>query len=460
MSGQKLSRRDFLKLAGASAAATAVGPALVPRAMALPARQEPVEITFMGWGGVAEDEGVRAAIEVFESEQSEVKVKWLHTPDNYNEKLLSNVAAGTPPDTAFISQSQFRTLLHDGLTLDITDYVMSDPLLSQPDYFIQPQETERSTDDNGRWHGIGSTWTALHTYYSVALFERAGIEPPEFSADKLWDWETFVEAARQLTLDQNGRHPGDEGFDVENVAQWGVFMDTSWWMMYEAPAKFNGGKLSDQGLLTLDEPKALEGIQAWADLIHVHHVMPEAVYLEGLGMSATQMIETERLAMVIDGSWTLADVTGMFGLFGVCPVPLMSEDGLDPGQGHLHSILRDSDKPEAAWKWLHFLATPFYQEHFCKMGLWIPNQNALLTEEAMDRWLTEGVHPANYRQFVSEYVPQFMSPTIVPAGFPRAEAIFKPAFERVMTGEARAEDVLPTAIAEANAILQAEYIDA
>ena len=460
MSQQKLSRRDFLKLAGATAATAAVGAMGVPSVLAAPPRQEPVEITFMGWGGVAEDEGVRAAIAVFESEQSAVKVKWLHTPDSYNEKLLSNVAAGTPPDTAFISQSQFRTLVHDGLTLDITEYVENDPLLSQEDYFIQPQETERSTDEEGRWHGIGSTWTALHVYYSVPLFEEAGIEPPDFSPEQIWDWETFVEAARQLTIDENGRHPGDDGFDVDNVAQWGAYMDTSWWMMYDALAKFNGGEMSRGGLLTLAEPEALEGIQAWADLIHVHRAMPESVFFQALGMSATQMIETGRLAMVIDGSWTLADITGMAGIFGVFPVPLMSETGKAPGQGHLHSILKDSTKPDASWEWLHFLATPFYQEHFCKMGLWIPNQNGLLTEEAMARWITDGIHPPNYAQFVSEYVPQYMSPTIVPAGFPRAQAIFLPALERVLIGQARAEDVIPPAIEEANAILLAEYVNA
>lgn len=452
----KLSRREFLKLAGASAAAGIVGG--LPVASASPARQDTIEITFMGWGGVAEDEGVRAAIDVFQSEQSEVTVKWLHTPDNYNEKLLSNVAAGTPPDTAFISQSQFRTLVHDGLTLDVTDFVENDPLLSQADYFIQPQETERSTDENGRWHGIGSTWTALHTYYNLALFEEAGVEAPSFSGP-LWDWDAFLDAARKLTVDANGKRPGDDGFDVENVTQWGVFMDSSWWMSYDALAKVNGGRLSKGGLITLAEPEAIEGIQAWADLIHVHQVMPEAVFFEALGMSATQMIETRRLAMVIDGSWTLADITGMAGVFGVCPIPQMSEAGQAAGQGHLHSILRDSDQPEASWKWLHFLATPFYQEHFCRMGLWIPNQTALLTEEAMAGWLTEGIHPDNYDEFVSVYVPKYMSPTIVPAGFPRAEAIFKPALERVMIGDALAADVMPAAVEEANAILQADYVD-
>lgn len=464
MSKRTLSRRDFLKMAGSSAALAAAGPNLNEISKALwlksPPAQDTVEITFMGWGGVEEDEGVRAAIDVFHSEQSRVRVTWLHTPDDYNTKLLTNVAAGTPPDTAFISQSQFRTLVHDGLTLDVTDYVTNDPLLSQPDYFIQPQETERSADDNGRWHGIGSTWTALHFYYSVDAFEEAGIEPPGFDVDNVWNWDTFVDVARQLTIDGNGRHPGDDGFDVEDVQQWGFFMATNWWMMYDFMARVNAGQLSENGLLTLDTPEALAGIQAFADLIYVHQVMPEAVFFNELGMSATQMLETRRLAMVIDGSWFLAELHNSTARFGTGAVPRLSETGRVSGQGHLHSILKDSKQPDAAWEWLHFLATPFYQTHFCKLGLWIPNQTAMLTEEGLDGWITEGVHPENYRQFVSDYVPQLMSPTIVPAGYPRAEAIFVPAIEKVMNNEARAEEVVPDAVAEANQILTDEYINA
>ena len=75
----------------------------------------------MGWGGVGEDEGVRAAIEVFEEENPGITVNWLHTPENYTEKFLANVAAGTPPDTGFIYSTDYRTFIRDGLLLDITD---------------------------------------------------------------------------------------------------------------------------------------------------------------------------------------------------------------------------------------------------------------------------------------------------------------------------------------------------
>jgi hypothetical protein len=137
MNEKKVSRRDFLRLgtlAAASGALAACAPStpevireqvevtrivekegetvvetVIEEVMvtAVPAPEEMVEITFMGWGGTEEDEGVRAAIRVFEGAEPNIKVTWLHTPDAYSEKMLAMVAAGTPPDTAFIRNQDY-----------------------------------------------------------------------------------------------------------------------------------------------------------------------------------------------------------------------------------------------------------------------------------------------------------------------------------------------------------------
>ena len=60
--------------------------------------------------------------------------------------------------------------------MDITDLVKNDPLLGQPGYFLEPQESDRC-EVNGRWFGIGSTWVAPHIYYNAEMFEAEGITP-------------------------------------------------------------------------------------------------------------------------------------------------------------------------------------------------------------------------------------------------------------------------------------------
>ncbi len=455
----KLSRREFLKLAGSSATALAVASRWGPMVAANPPAQEPVTITFMGWGGVEEDEGVRAAIEVFEQEQSRVKVTWMHTPDNYLETLLANVAAGTPPDSAFVSSEGFRTFVHDGLLLDITDYIEADPLLGQEDYFIQPQERQRCTDAEGRWFGIGSCWVAHHIYYNADIFEAEGITPPSFTEDGIWEWDKFVEVARQLTLDANGRHPGEEGFDVENVERWGVYWPM-WWLAFHAAIASNGGAWSDEKgqLLTCDTPEALEAIQRIADLIYVHQVMPQSTVLDTLGMSNTQMLDTGRLAMAVDGSWALAWMYKITATLGVGALPKIKEPATDM-QAHLHSAVAGTQHPQEAWEWVRFLATPFYQTQFCRMGLWLPSQTNLLTEEGLATWMNDEVHPPGFREFVTTYLPKYGHAIILPAGWQKATSFIQPAIDAVANGSMTAEEAFPEAVAQANEMMREEYIE-
>lgn len=455
-SNRHFSRRKFLKMVGATAAAGAL---LSPRdAMLLAYAQGGTTITFGGWGGVAEDEGVKAAIEAFHAEQDAIRVVWQHTPDagEFGRVLLTNIAAGTAPDTSFILADQYETLRQNNVLLDITDQIQSDPLLGRPDYFIEPQEATRCADDNGRWHGIGSTWVAHHIYYNAAMLDEAGVTPPGFADDEIWDWDGFVENCKRLTIDGNGRHPGDSGFDVENVQQWGVDWPF-WWMPIGAAVHANGGQyITDDGLIGLDSPEALEAVQRLVDLIYVHNVAPRGATLTNLGMTNTQMIDSGRLAMGVDGSWALSWMNpGLLTVpMGTGALPKMTQPATIM-QAHFHSVLASSPNPEAAWQWVRFLSTPFYQTQFLKIGLWLPSQTALATDEGLADWITEGVHPDNYRHFVSDYIPKHGTAVRLPAGYIEASNDYlTPAFEALANGDA-AEAVLPDAVRRANQVLEA-----
>ena len=72
-------------------------------------------------------------------------------------------------------------------------------------------------------------------------------------------------------------------------------------------AQMNGGEhITEEGLSGLDTPEAIEGLQRKADLVHKHHVAPRGAALTSLGMNNTQMIDSGRLAMAVDGSWALS----------------------------------------------------------------------------------------------------------------------------------------------------------
>lgn len=467
MSRNELSRRTFLKFSGISIGALALAacaPAAAPQSQAGAEGAEAAapaagvtQISFMGWGNPGEDEGVRNAIVEFEKENPNIKVEWLHTPELYAEKFLALVAAGTPPDTAFIGSGEYRTYIKDNLLLDITDFLEADPLVGAEGYFIEPQESDRCTQD-GRWYGIGSCWVAPHIYYKEETFAEAGVEPPSMNPEEAWTWEKFLETAKAMTVDANGNHPGDAGFDVNNVARWGVDWPRLTGSTHlHAALVSNGSDWIDPAtqLIVLDTPEAIQAIQSIADLNLVHQVMPQTSTIQSLGMDNTQMLETGKLAMAIDGSWALDWMKNIDGTLSTGVLPKMTQVATSM-QAHLHSALAATKSPDAAWQWVRFLSTPFYQLQFCRTGLWLPSQTALATEEGLKEWMSPEVHPAGYEQMVTTYLPKYGHVIYMPPGNPKANSVLTPALDAIWIGDMTAEEALSAAVPEANAILEQE----
>jgi len=457
MSKGKVSRRSFLKIAGASAASVTLADSLSRFASARALAQDQKTITFVGWGGVEEDQGVQDAVKQFESEQAAVKVKWQQLPDTpaapYVQTLLTNIAAGTQPDTAFIAADYYQSLAQQGVLLDITDRIAKDPLLSKPNYFFEPQEKNRSTDAKGRWYGIGSTWVAPHIYYNADVLAKAKVTPPGFKENEIWDWNTFVANAKQLTVDANGKHPDDSGFDKDNIQTWGVQWPI-WWVPAISAVYSNGGEFFDKGgsVAKLDSPEAMEAMQRLADLIFVHHVSPDAGQMSSLGMTNTQMLDSGRLAMAIDGSWALSWISKIKAPLGTGALPKMKK-AASLMQAHFHSAFASTKNPDASWQWLRFLNTPFYQTHFCKIGLWVPSQTPMLTPDGLKGWLTKGVHPDNYVDFVSSYLPKNGVVPNFPPGYLEASSKFlNPAMTDISNGTP-VEKALTSAVKSANEVL-------
>lgn len=454
----RLSRRDFLRatagMAGMAALAACAAPGVAPAtgdSAAAPA-SEAVEVTFMGWGATEEDEGVKSAIKQFESEQDAVKVTWLHTPEQYLDKLVTNIAAGTPPDTAFVGAEAYGTFVNQGLLMDITDNVKSDSLLGAADYFIQPQEEQRCAKD-GKWYGIGSCWVAPHIYYNADIFAEEGIEPPSNDPDQAWTWDKFLEVAMALTKDANGKHPTDADFDPENIERWGVDWPTWWFPLYAAILNNGGDWLDENGHLIIDQPAATEAIQNIADLVLKHHVKPDSAAMQALGMSNSQMLENGRLAMAIDGSWALSWMYKIKPKLGTAVLPRMGGDQPATGMtAHLHSAFASTKHPSESWEWVRFLSTPFYQTQFCKIGLWLPSQTALMTEEGLATWITEGVHPEGYVDIATKYAKNYGHSLYQPAGWPEATQVLQPGWDKIWIGDATAEQAMTELVPAANKI--------
>lgn len=113
-------------------------------------------------------------------------------------------------------------------------------------------------------------------------------------------------------------------------------------------------------------------------------------------MSAKQMLQTGKVAMLVDGSWSLQELAASGMNIGMAPLPSYGEV-LTTGQAHLHCISAATEHQEEAWLFLQFLSGMEYQGALVSTGLWMPNRHSLYEEEAVAQWYDDSVHGDSYK---------------------------------------------------------------
>jgi multiple sugar transport system substrate-binding protein len=196
------------------------------------------------------------------------------------------IAGNTAPDLMWLSQEYVANFADNGAILDITDQVaaLSDmPAAQLDDYY--PGSIAVAQYSGGLY---GLPWIAqpVVLYYNPEMFEAAGIDPP----DETWTWNTFKEAAKNLTIkDASG-----------NITQYGTAFNG--WPPVHMFIWQAGGEVITPDLQSspIDSPEAVEGAQFYADIIYnPDYAVPEEVIAEqGFG----EMAKAGKVAMFFGGS--------------------------------------------------------------------------------------------------------------------------------------------------------------
>ncbi|MBI1296704.1 extracellular solute-binding protein [bacterium] len=458
----KLSRRGFLRVlaAGSAYAAGAVGLAACAPASGSPTAgqsgagepaAEKIALRKMAWGSPLEKGNIENGLNNFMEANPNITVEYIHTPERYMEVLQTMLAADNAPDIFKVGGNFYPDLAVKGALMDIGDQIAGDPILGDPEYFF-PLEEKRSTVD-GKWYGIGSTFQWRMLYYNTTALAEAGVEPPSTDPAQAWGWQDLLSTARSLTRDSAGRHPGDAGFDVQDVAQWGLFIPDS---HYDNYIYSNGGAVfGDTNEYALDTPEAIEAMQTFADLWLKEQVAPQGSVLQETGMNAWQMLATGRVAMIQDGNWALQDISKMEFDFGVGVLPIMQQPATVVGSSWT-SVYAETAHPDAAWQLFQFLNLDDYQSHLVRVGLWGVSHRTLLTEEGVKSWWDPAVHPENWLPLETDYKLNhgFVYPNVV--GTLKTTPMLTQTLTEVWSGARTAEDALKELNPQLNQVLAEE----
>lgn len=292
--------------APASSPTTALPPATVlqttaPSQATAPAEAVKISVYSVAWSPT-DQAMVSKLIDLFNQEhQGQVQAELVQgdwgQADSY---ITSGVAGGGGiADVIEYANVDAASWNQKGFLLDLRPYLNDAVRATMPPELWQA----RSAPDGSVFMSGTVTGEHLVIYYNPELFAKAGVEPPAPGA--AWTWDEFLENAKKLTVDANGKHPGEEGFDAAHVVQWGFVprLDTEkvWEEGGNLAMQTNGQYLVRRGTdgkwgIFFDDA-ALAALRSYLRVIQEGITPPAAIGLTG--DSQDEMFHQGQAAMVM-----------------------------------------------------------------------------------------------------------------------------------------------------------------
>ncbi len=414
-------------------------------------------LKYMVWGSTVERDIVQGIVDSYNESHPNVNVELLYVPNSdYDTKVATMVAGGSEPDIAYMSEALCYELYENGLLMNLYDFVNGDQAKFKYDEYVDGVWYRTSdTDLLGRRIGIAA-WCL---YYNKDCAAQAGVTFPAKLDDSL-DWDTFVSGLRKMTLDGAGKTPDDEGFDPENIAQYGFSFKTELTVL-ETMMNAHGVSWSNEDGTSFEwaSPEGIQAMQKIADLINVHHVAPTPVQSKSLpGASVT--LTSGIVAATIDGNWNCADFAAAGANFDIGVLP---NAGYKYGlQGCSPTVMFKSTKnPALAWDFYQYVADPENALPFYTSGISIPVIKSWLEDaDKLQLWTDNEQHPAGYvggllEPLATGKAPSTMADTI--KNYAQQRDLVLAALQPVWTGEKTAEEVLSAIKPDVEALMNGKY---
>jgi len=362
------SRREFLEIAGMSAAAAVLAackpkatPEAKPAAGVTPttameeapaAGAEKVHIRFMWRLNKDENAFVDAAIAEFAKVHPEIEVEPLYIDSGQFDVMY---AAGDSPDALGTGPNAHVEQFLKKQIIPLEEYASMTPGLLDDLYPVG----RTSFSWEGKLYCLPQVLYYGGTFVNKTLFEEAGIPlPPVDWKGTAWTWTDVLETAAKLTKDKDGDGKIDQ-YGV-NFGHWSPWAHTRYWGKELIPAEdYKSGVMHK---LRLDEADVYEacvnGLQARADAMNVQKVMPTPAISTSLN-ELGPMLKTGSVAMDIGGGWIVRGAMPENFKFAAAVTPIGND-----GKGTRCSmvwadpfkITTQSKHPDEAWTWIYWLA--------------------------------------------------------------------------------------------------------
>jgi multiple sugar transport system substrate-binding protein len=300
----------------------------------------------------------------------------------YQDKLRTEIAAGTAPDVFWIPGTDIADFAKKGLIQDVRSYAAKTKGYSDKNYYAGPMASltynPAKKDQSSLW-GIPRDVSAFAMYLNLDLIAKAGApDPRQLAKNGKWDWAAMRDVAKKVT--------------ETGAASKGLGL-ASWWANYGYFMNAAGGGFftADRNACAADSAGSVQGLQFLSDLVNVDKTTV------AWGEDPEKPFNAGNVGMFINGRWATPGARENLKFnWDVVKLP----DGPGGPSNWLfwgaYVVNAKTKNPAQAWALVDALTQDDVQASIAKLGANIPSRQ---TAAAKANFLTY-TPPANNQAFI------------------------------------------------------------
>ena len=202
----------------------------------------------------------------------------------YFTKLQTQGSSNTLPDVFWMNGPNFQLFASNGLLAPVAPLEEAG-MLDTADYPAAMNDIYTLDDAQ---YGVPKDFDTIAVFYNKAIFERAGVAEP--TSD--WTWDDYRSIAKEITHKLGGEGILGSGDNYDNQA-----------MVYPAILSNGGSIIDEDGQSGYDDPKSIEAIQFWADIVADGSMPSPAQNADTTGL---QRFLNGQAGMLWSGNWQVS----------------------------------------------------------------------------------------------------------------------------------------------------------
>ncbi|MCR5262019.1 MAG: sugar ABC transporter substrate-binding protein [Candidatus Gastranaerophilales bacterium] len=319
-------------------------------------------IKFSSWGSKTEYAIIKNLIAQYEEQNPNIKIEFIHVPEDYFRKLHLLYAARTAPDVVFLNNTYAPLYIKAGLLDDISD------IIDQNEFFESALDCFKY---DGKFYAVPRDVSNLVLYVNKNI-----VKNPE----KIKTIDDLRFYAKKYTTDKIF------GLNYEkNPLFWLYYLNV-----------YNGGILSDDGKsVIIDSAESLKGLKLYVDMINQDKSVPHEWQMSS--MTSAQMFINGKMAMYLSGRWLVPKFRETIAFdWDIIPFPQDNNSKvLTDASGW--GLSASSKHKKEALDFIKFLSSENISKQFTATGLITPARKKVANS---DLFLNKNAKPKNSKVFI------------------------------------------------------------